>query len=483
MAYQWEMLELAFTGTTEPWVVFTSDTEEKRVRGFWDGGSSYRVRFLPMRSGRYAWRREGTDERGRFEAMPARSHGPVGVRDQYWFQYADGSPYQEIGTTCYVWELQDDRTISQTLESLERSPFNKVRFCLLPKHYYYNYQDPRMFPFPGTPVDARNLNQETYGQYGPESEGNHWDFSRVDPAYWRHVDHCVERLGELGIQADLILFHPYDRWGFSRMGREYDDAYTRYVVSRYAAYPHVWWSLANEWDLCRYKDVEDWNRLGRLVRDEDPYGHLRSIHNWHTPFDPHADWITHASVQRWSQYDHAQKTRELRASYQKPVVMDEVGYEENLMQFWGSLPASEMVNQFWLATVRGGYCGHSETFEGERIWWSHGGVLKGESYKRLFFLKQFLEHVPGGELEPARISPWGDNSARAAKFPDSFLVLYADFHTLGSFHYRFPEQEQWRVTQKDVWEMTSKDLGVHSGWFHIRLEGKPWQLFVLERLA
>lgn len=153
------------------------------------------------------------------------------------------------------------------------------------------------------------------------------------------------------------------------------------------------------------------------------------------------------------------------------------------MQFWGSLPASEMVNQFWLATVRGGYCGHSETFEGERIWWSHGGVLKGESYKRLFFLKQFLEHVPGGELEPARISPWGDNSARAAKFPDSFLVLYADFHTLGSFHYRFPGQEQWRVTQKDVWEMTSKDLGVHSGWFHIRLEGKPWQLFVLERLA
>ncbi|MDD7202451.1 MAG: DUF5605 domain-containing protein [Sphaerochaetaceae bacterium] len=78
---------------------------------------------------------------------------------------------------------------------------------------------------------------------------------------------------------------------------------------------------------------------------------------------------------------------------------------------------------------------------------------------------------------------WGDNSARAAKFPDSFLVLYADFHTLGSFHYHFPEQGSWRVTQKDVWEMTSKDLGVHSGWFHARLEGKPWQLFVLERVS
>lgn len=115
MAYQWETLELSFTGTTEPWVVFTSDKEEKRVRGFWDGGSSYRVRFLPSFAGSYAWRREGTDEKGSFEALPARTHGPVGVRDQYWFQHADGTPYQEIGTTCYVWELQDDKTISQLL--------------------------------------------------------------------------------------------------------------------------------------------------------------------------------------------------------------------------------------------------------------------------------------------------------------------------------------------------------------------------------
>ncbi len=33
---------------------------------------------------------------------------------------------------------------------------------------------------------------------------------------------------DLGIEADLILFHAYDRWGFSDMGRAADDRYVRY---------------------------------------------------------------------------------------------------------------------------------------------------------------------------------------------------------------------------------------------------------------
>ena len=38
---------------------------------------------------------------------------------------------------------------------------------------------------------------------------------------------------ELGIEADLILFHSYDRWGFSEMDAETDDRYLQYVVARW----------------------------------------------------------------------------------------------------------------------------------------------------------------------------------------------------------------------------------------------------------
>ena len=72
-------------------------------------------------------------------------------------------------------------------------------------------------------------------------------------------------LRDLGIEADIILFHPYDEghWGFDRMPDDADDRYLRYVVSRLAAYRNVWWSLANEYDFMTEKQESDWDRFIR----------------------------------------------------------------------------------------------------------------------------------------------------------------------------------------------------------------------------
>ena len=37
-----------------------------------------------------------------------------------------------------------------------------------------------------------------------------WDFTRFNPAYFAHVEACVDKLAGIGVEADLILFHPYD---------------------------------------------------------------------------------------------------------------------------------------------------------------------------------------------------------------------------------------------------------------------------------
>jgi hypothetical protein len=38
----------------------------------------------------------------------------------------------------------------------------------------------------------------------------------------------------LGIEADMIVMHPYDRWGFSEMDEECDNLYWNYVIARFA---------------------------------------------------------------------------------------------------------------------------------------------------------------------------------------------------------------------------------------------------------
>lgn len=47
----------------------------------------------------------------------------------------------------------------------------------------------------------------------------------------------------MGIEADLIVMHPYDRWGFAQMTKEQDALYWKYVLARFSAYRNMWWSL------------------------------------------------------------------------------------------------------------------------------------------------------------------------------------------------------------------------------------------------
>ena len=125
-----------------------------------------------------------------------------------------------------------------------------------------------------------------------------WDFSRFTPEYFRHLEKRTLDLQRLGIETDLILFHPYDfgAWGFDRMPAEVNYRYLQYLVSRIAAFRNVWWSFANEYDLMLDRTMTDWDNYFKFVQDQDPYNHLRSIHNCVTFYDHRKPWVTHCSV-------------------------------------------------------------------------------------------------------------------------------------------------------------------------------------------
>jgi hypothetical protein len=383
------------------------DDEVVLVGGFYDGNGRYVIRFLPQRAGEWEFLTRSNvmsldSIRGSVAVADHGDLGVIGVADQFHFANSDGSPFVPVGTTLYAWTHQEEALEQRTLATLANAPFNKVRMCVFPKWYSFNTDEPLRYPFPRNAAG--------------------WDTTRFEPDFFTHLERRIDDLAALGIQADIILFHSYDKWGFAELESEIDDRYVRYLVRRLAAFPNVWWSMANEYDLLLTKTVEDWERLAAVVVAEDHAGHLRSIHNATVLYDNSSSWVTHASLQRIDLYRTAENVTEWRELWGKPVLVDEVGYEGDVDQAWGSLTGEELLRRFWEGTIRGGYLTHGETFVADDgvLWWSKGGELRGETAERIRFLRSLVEESPTGRLDPVMVdwdAPW-------AGVPGQYLIGY-----------------------------------------------------------
>ena len=502
---QYETFELRFSGPVlqKDWAqidlsaVFTCGDETTAVRGFYDGNGQYAVRFLPSRAGEYRWKVTGfLSAEGKAVCEPARdAHGLVRAADTH-FAYQDGAPFIPFGTTVYALMSQEDALVEKTLESLKNAPFNKVRMCVFPKHYDYNHNEPPCFAFEKNP------------------EGG-WDTSRPCVVFWQRLERILDRLFALDIQADLILFHPYDRWGFASMPQEDNLRYLDYLLRRLSAKPNIWWSLANEYDLCvDHKSLKDWEEIEAFVARNDPCGHLLSCHNCFCLWDFSRPHVTHASIQSKAL---AEIPRWLK-TYQKPVIIDECCYEGNLPHFWGSISGKEMVRRFWRCYASGAYCTHGETFldENDVLWWAKGGVLKGESPRRIAFLRKLMESLPGplrptgNDLAALALDEASDPAPTLAALPEGtrrFAALmlqstrrmapqdrwahfaaehvwesrcgeeaflwYFDLQCYEEQTLRLPAEHVYRVECIDTWEMTRETLCENaSGPTRVRLPGR-----------
>ncbi len=493
---KWGLFEFSAEGRTDgnPFTEctitarFESGSECKTVSGFYDGNGVYRVRFMPSFEEAYKFTVEGSFSDssycGEFTVLPPseNNHGQVLVHNKFHFRYTDGTSYYPIGTTCYVWELQSDEFIEKTLESLKNSPFNKIRFCIFPKHYDYNFGEPRSYPYEGTPMDGSIITKDNFWNYNAHSKGNRWDFERFCPKHFQHIERCVFELQKLNIEADIILFHPYDRWGFSDMTSQQNELYLKYVTARFAAYRNVWWSLANEYDLIKNKNLDDWEEYAKIITECDPYGHLTSIHNCMDFYDHTKPWITHCSIQR-----SPECTGDWRNIYGKPVVIDEMAYEGDLQYGWGNISARELVRRFWEAACHGGYGGHGETYldENNVIWWSHGGVLKGESPSRIAFLKKILEDAPTGGLR-AKAMSWDEICAvpeneRIAAETGYHLFYYNIMRP--SFRNIYLDNDNTYCAEViDTWNMTIENAGHFKGAFKIELPRREFMAVRVRKL-
>ncbi|MDE5932190.1 MAG: DUF5060 domain-containing protein, partial [Lachnospiraceae bacterium] len=379
MTEQYKIFEAELSGTekgnpyTDIWLKadFVNDSEKIGVNGFYCGNGRYKIRFMPAKPGKWTAVTQSNDPALNHvelecECVPAKegNHGrvlrmsdvlpksTVTEESRFHFLYEDGTRFLPFGTTCYAWVNQPEEIQEQTLETLKNTCFNKVRMCIFPKFYTYNTANPQYYAFEGNEEDG-------------------FDFTRFNPVFWSNLEKRIGQLDELGIEADVILLHPYDKWGFSRMDKETDLFYLKYAVDRLCEFKNVWWSMANEFDLLPWKAIEDWELYARVVMRRDSYGHLRSIHNCVELYDHTRPWITHASIQRVDVYKTAEAVSDWRKQYQKPIVVDECAYEGNINFGWGNITGEEMTRRFWEGCISGGYLSHGEVYvQYDQIWWA-----------------------------------------------------------------------------------------------------------------
>ncbi|MEO6230545.1 MAG: DUF5060 domain-containing protein [Ferruginibacter sp.] len=464
----WDRYEVTLDGPSSgnPFVdvqlsaTFTNGEKTISANGFYDGEGKYKLRFMPVATGVWQFSTSSNSsklnkKKGSFKcvAAAAANHGPVKVANTYDFQYADGKVYYPFGTTIYAWIHQGQALQEQTLNTLKAAPFNKLRFCVFPKTYTYVDEEPELYAYESTGTEKN----------ADGSVKHQWDFKKFNPAFFAHLEKRVDDLKALGIEADLIIFHPYDkgRWGFDSMGKQNDILYLKYLTARLSSFRNIWWSMANEFDFIKSKPREDWDDYARTVVENDPYRHLCSIHNGSVYYDNWKSYFTHVSIQNGAAVEDFGRANLLRDVYFKPVIYDEVCYEGDLSMRWGRLSGEEMSDAFWQAVIAGTYATHGETYRspGDTIFWAEGGKLIGSSPARIGFLKKLLEDGPG----PLSLADeWKD--VHTAQHGSDYYIIYFGKQMQSEWLFSLPKKNapaagtKFKAEIIDTWEMTIKPV-------------------------
>ncbi len=364
---QWSVHELTFAASgnyANPYTevslraVFTGPGGVKQaIKGFWDGGQVFKVRFTPTLQGDWSYVTESNDaglnaKRGSIKcAAPQRggiqSRGFLrrDAEHPYHFIFDDGARFFMWGTTYYGVmrnAMVGDRW-KEAITNTRAYGINKARMYI-----YSTWKPGGVTPYPPTSPF--------------EVAGESADRDRLNLPFWRKLDEVVRFMAEKDMLADLIVFWSQpESYGTT----EQNHRYASYAVARYAAFPNVMWCVANEWNYTK-KPRELFIELGKLIKAEDAWStdvrpgrgayvralsvHQQTRHDFQF-FDQ--SWPSHAIVQlgvrnqgktfrggnEWDASNAAEEGRTFQHGdewgnysivfnygHQRPVVNDEYGY-------------------------------------------------------------------------------------------------------------------------------------------------------------
>jgi len=413
------------------------------LEGFWDGGSTWRLRFTPTLAGAWRWRTASPDPglNGQEGVLRAKAPSPDDIaRNPNYrghikvapsgrhFVYADSTPFFWLGDTLWAINTRRcglgpsvDGPFFAWLSNRRAAGFNVVFM----EYFEINQENEGGYPYPSNTTDTGKLEE-------------------LNPEYFRYLDRRMQALWEAGF---VVAGHP--TWVGKRLGFRPADMRlaSRYLLARYGAY-NIVWSLSGEYQYSYTNKVatwktEDWIALGKAVQAYNSFRHPMSVHPSGRQ-DGAADpkWPKESAKassggefhdeawldNNWLQTGHATerlwlipfRIAENRArSSVKPVVHTEGFYENHRKE--GASPA-QVRWQAWVAFLSGG-AGHGygasgiwQFFDPEdatccgidrlnsRPWggtrWDAALAYRGAAQLR--HLREFCAGLPWWRLEPRR---------------------------------------------------------------------------------
>ena len=235
-----------------------------RVDGFWDGGTTWRVRFAPDETGEWSYSTASSDEanaglHGRMGVFICGEpdhqtrfglHGPVRVApDRRYLEHADGTPFFWLADTAWngplrataeEWEHYLDVRVKQQFTAVQ---WVATQWIAAP--------------------DGDRHNQLAY-------EG--LERIRINPAFFQRLDARVDALNRAGLLAAPVLLWAAS-WVRPSEANNANPGYAlpedqaiilaRYMVARWGA-SHVVWILPGDGDY-RGAAAPRWRTIGRGV--------------------------------------------------------------------------------------------------------------------------------------------------------------------------------------------------------------------------
>jgi hypothetical protein len=341
------------------------------ITGFWDGGSDWRVNFAPPYSGTWKYISVSADRsmngrKGNFEVIPWSEeekninpvrHGLIRVKKDgetagHFFEYSDGQPFLWIGDTWWNWTKSNIRfeSFKQMVDNRAEKGFNIGQLFV---------------PGNGWSRESSLLDETC---------------TILDTGHANKVENMITYANSKGI---TVWIHGW--WSRPNLntsiGAEKMIRWWRYLVHRFAAY-NVIWVVAGEYNMNNYGGypLDFWKDLGRLIKKEDPYERIVSLHNTPPFWDGGAEapqWATGEVLHQetWLDYNQSQVghgkfanemiplvvSEEYNRLPSKPIVVTEPWYEFNK----GNPPAIDIRFAAWSA-IMSGAAGHS--YGGGHVW-------------------------------------------------------------------------------------------------------------------
>ncbi len=298
------------------------------IRGFHDGGERWVVRLSPPRPGLWTLRTVSNvpaldGQLRQIDAKPSSSraiHGVLKIDPDHprHFRFEDGTRFFPMGYEAdWLWgaDMTDPkrRLMNRLIEQIGARGFNYVLVNVYAhdtrwapgKSCEWDFGPPALYAFGGT-------NEKP-------------DHTRLNAAFFQAYDRMMWALWERGIVAHMMIkvYNKYVKWPEPRS--EEEKRYFQYVVARYQAFPNVVWDFSKE----SYNEKDDRleQSLIRLIRKEDAYGHLVTVHDdssflWDDDFGRELDFQTQQV------HEHTEAATAFgRALHGRPVLNAEFGYE------------------------------------------------------------------------------------------------------------------------------------------------------------